>query len=63
MNFYKTKTDSQRTNLQLTKGKKRWREDKLGVQDSHVHAAIFKVDNQQGPTVQHRDSAQYYVMA
>ena len=25
--------------------------DRLGVWDWHVHTAIFKVDNQQGPTV------------
>ena len=26
-----------------------------GVWDGHVHTAIFKMDNQQGPTVQHRE--------
>ena len=26
-----------------------------------VHTAIFKMDNQQGPIVQHRESAQSYV--
>ena len=25
--------------------------DKLGVWDRHIHTAIFKIDNQQGPTV------------
>ena len=25
--------------------------DRLGVLDWHVHTAIFKMDNQQGPTV------------
>ena len=25
--------------------------DRLGVWDWHVHTAIFKTDNQQGPTV------------
>ena len=30
------------------------------VWDGHEHRAIFKMDNQQGPTVQHRNSAQYY---
>ena len=24
--------------------------DTLGVRDGHVHTAIFKMDNQQGPT-------------
>ena len=32
-------------------GKIRGRRDRLGVQDWHVHPAIFKIDNQQGPTV------------
>ena len=26
-----------------------------GVWDGHVHTAIFKTDNQQGPTVEHRE--------
>ena len=25
------------------------------VQDQHVHTAIFKMDNQQGPTVEHME--------
>ena len=25
------------------------------IWDEHVHIAIFKMDNQQGPTVQHRE--------
>ena len=25
--------------------------DGLGVWDGHVHTAMFKIDNQQGPTV------------
>ena len=29
--------------------------DRLGVWDRHVHTAAFKIDNQQGPTVQHRE--------
>ena len=27
----------------------RW--DNQGVRDGHVHTAVFKMDNQQGPTV------------
>ena len=27
--------------------------DSRGVWDGHIHTAIFKMDNQQGPTVQH----------
>ena len=30
-------------------------QDSQGVWDGHVHSAIFKMDNQQGPTVQHRE--------
>ena len=30
-------------------------EGQLGVWDGHVHTAIFKMDNLQGPTVQHRE--------
>ena len=29
--------------------------DSQGVKDGHVHIAIFKMDNQQGPTLQHRE--------
>ena len=29
--------------------------ERLGVWDWHVHTAIFKIDNQQGPAVQHRE--------
>ena len=27
------------------------RRDKLGAWDEHIHTTIFKIDNQQGPTV------------
>ena len=27
------------------------RRDSQGVRDGHVHTAVFKMDNQQGPTV------------
>ena len=29
--------------------------DKLGVWDYHIHTTIYKIDNQQGPTVQHKE--------
>ena len=29
--------------------------ESLGVWDGHVHTAIFKMDNQQGPTVWYRE--------
>ena len=34
-----------------------------GVWDRHVHTTVFKMDNQQGPTVQPMNSAQYYMAA
>ena len=27
----------------------------MGVWDEHVHTAMFKIDNQQGPTIQQRE--------
>ena len=32
-----------------------------GIWNGHVHIAIIKTDNQQGPAVWHRNSAQRYV--
>ena len=29
--------------------------DKLGDWDWHIHTTIYKIDNQQGPTVEHRE--------
>ena len=37
-------------NVQLLRGR-----DSQELWDGHVHTAIFKMDNQQGPTVQHRE--------
>ena len=53
---YKTETDSQtqRKNLWLSGGRMRGRNIQ-GVWDGHVQSAIFKMDNQQEPTVQHRE--------
>ena len=49
---YKTERDSQtlRTNLGVLGRRMRGR-DSYGVGDGHVHTAIFKMNNQQGPTV------------
>ena len=55
---YKTETDSQteKPNLWLPKGKRGGgRRDKLGVWDQHIQTTIYKIDKQQGPTVQHRE--------
>ena len=37
--------------------------DIQGAWDGHVHIAVFKTDNQQGPAVEHKESAQCYVSA
>ena len=34
--------------------------DKLGVWDQQIHTTIYKIDNQEGPTVQHRDLYSIY---
>ena len=39
------------------------RREKQGLWDGPVHTAVFKMDNQQGPTVQQGNSAQCYVAA
>ena len=51
---YKTERDTQtqKMNLQLPGGKMRGG-DSQGARDGHVHAAVFKMDNQQGPPVQY----------
>ena len=46
----KIEKDSQRMNLWLPGGRTRGR-DSWEVWSGHVHAAVFKMDNQQGPTV------------
>ena len=32
-----------------------WGRDSWGVWDGHVHTALFKMDNQQGPTIEHME--------
>ena len=51
--IYKTETglQTQRMNLWL-QGRRMRGSDTQGVWDGHVYIAIFKTDNQQGPTVQ-----------
>ena len=53
--IYKTEIDSQtqKANLWLPKGKQG--RDKLGVWDLNIHTTIYKIDNQQEPTVKHRE--------
>ena len=50
------KTDSQITEwIYGLHGGRIGRRDSYGVWDRHSHTAIFRVDNQQVPTVQHRE--------
>ena len=35
----------------VTKGAREGASDKLGSWDEHTHTTIYKIDNQQGPTV------------
>ena len=54
---YKTETDSQtlRTSVRLPEGEG-WGKGQLGyVGWRHAHTAVFKMDNQQGPTASHRE--------
>ena len=53
-NKMETDSQAQRINLWLPGGKMRGR-DSQGIWDRHVHTAIFKIDNQEGPPVQHRE--------
>ena len=32
-----------------------WGKDSLGVWDQHIHIAVLKMENQQGPAVEHRE--------
>jgi len=56
------KTQIWRTNLWLSQGKGGGKHS-YRVWDQHVHIATFKIDNQQGPTVQQRNSAQCHAAA
>jgi len=40
--------------LQLLGGKMRGR-GSWGIWDGHIHTAVFKMDNQQGPTIEHME--------
>ena len=42
-----------KTNLWLPKRNVKGR-DKSGAWDEHTHTTIYKIDNQQGPTIHHR---------
>ena len=50
----KVELQMEKTNLWLPGGKEGWR-DKLGNWDWQIHTTTYKTENQQGPTVQHRE--------
>ena len=52
---YKTKTDSETENKLMVARRKVGGRDNQEVREGHTHTAIFKMDNQQGPTVQHME--------
>ena len=37
----------------MVAGGEGWGRDNYGVWDGYVHTVIFKIDNQQGPTIAH----------
>ena len=56
MNITKQKkTHRHRKHTWLPKGKGGGERDKLGVWDQQIHNTAYKIDKQQGPTVQHRE--------
>ena len=54
--IYKTETDAQtqRADLWLPSGGQ-WGRDGLGVWDQQMQTSTYRMDKQQGPTVQHRE--------
>ena len=54
--IYETETESgtQRIDLCLSRGGG-WGKDGLGVWDQQMQTGIYRMDKQQGPTVQHRE--------
>ena len=38
----------------ITKGERAWGKDKLGNWNKHIHTTVYKIDDQQGSTKQHR---------
>ena len=57
MNLFTKQKQTHRHTKQIygyQRGKERGR-DKLGGWDEQIHTTIYKIDNQQGHTVQHRE--------
>ena len=51
MNLFTKQKQTDLENELIVMGGKTGGRDSYGVCDGHVHTAIFKMDNQQGPTV------------
>ena len=51
--IYKTDSQTQKMNLRLSGswGERMGERDSQAVWEGHIHTAVFKMDNQQGPTV------------
>ena len=56
MNLFTKQKQTHRFKKQymVTKGESSGR-DKLGVWDEQIHTTVYKIDEQQGPTVYHRE--------
>ena len=52
--IYETESQTQRTDV-AAKREGKWRRDGLGVWDQQMQIIIYRTDEQQGPTVQHRE--------
>ena len=55
MNLFTKQKQTRRRNLWLPEERMEMGRDRLGVWDGHVLTTVFKIDNQQRPTVLHRE--------
>ena len=56
MNLSRKQKQTDRENrLEVAKSEEGWGRDGLGVWDQQMQTVIYRMDKQQGPTVQHRE--------
>ena len=55
MNLFIKQTHTHREQICCCQGGGGWGRDELGVQDQQMQMIIYKMDKQQGPTLQHRE--------
>ena len=55
MNLSTNQKQTHRHRKQVAKGEGGWGRDGLGVWDQQMQTIIYRMDKQQGPTVQHRE--------